>query len=300
MARWVKIAAAQMGPNNESASRREIVDRLLALMEQAIDEAVEILVYPELALTTYFPKRIRDDYDQFFDTAMPNPTVEPLFRRAREGRVAFHLGYAEKTAEGRHFNTAIFVDEDGNVLNKYRELHLPGLPKPAPPGVVRVYEPHFFAHGDRGFQAFRAKQAMLGISICQDRRYPESWRALGLQGAEIVMNGYNTPVSPLALEHNELVLRAGAYENMMFVVGVAKAGVEDGVELIGGSCIVNPHGQVIARASTTGDELVAARIDLDWILPARERWNFYARRHPQHYGILTEPVRAEEIKSSHR
>jgi hypothetical protein len=86
---------------------------------------------------------------------------------------------------------------------------------------------------------------------------------------------------------------------MLFVVGVAKAGVEDGVELIGGSAIVNPHGQVIARASTTGDELVVARIDLDWIQPARERWNFYGRRHPQHYGILTEPVRAEEIKSQH-
>jgi hypothetical protein len=300
MARQVTIAAAQMGPNNEGARREEIVARLLALMEQAIEARVEILVYPELALTTYFPKKIRDDYDQFFETAMPNPSVEALFRRARSARVAFHLGYAEKTPEGRYFNTAIYVDEDGAVLNKYRKLHLPGLPKPAPPGVVRVYEPHYFAHGDTGFNAFRAKQATLGISICQDRRYPESWRALGLQGAEIVMNGYNTPVSALALEHNELALRAGAYENMLFVVGVAKAGVEDGVELIGGSAIVNPHGQVIARASTTGDELIVAHIDLDWILPARERWNFYGRRHPQHYAILTEPVRAEEIKSQHR
>lgn len=300
MPRPLTIAAAQMGPNNETASRQEILDRMLALLERAIDQGVEILVYPELALTTYFPKKIRSDYDQFFETAMPGPAVAPLFRRAREARVAFHLGYAEKTPAGTYFNTAIYVDEDGTILNKYRKLHLPGLPKPAPPGVVRVYEPHYFAHGDTGFQAFRTKHATLGISICQDRRYPESYRALGLQGAEIILNGYNTPLSPLALEHNELVLRAGAYENMCFVVGVAKAGVEDGVELIGGSCIVNPHGQVIALASTTGDELVTARIDLDWALPARERWNFYARRHPQHYGLLTEPVRVAEIKSTHR
>lgn len=299
MPRWVKIAAAQMGPNNESASRKEIVDRLLALMDQAIDEHVEILVYPELALTTYFPKRIRDDYDQFFEAEMPNPSVEPLFRKAREARIAFHLGYAEKAA-GKYFNTAIYVDENGHILNKYRKLHLPGLPKPAPPGVVRVYEPHYFAHGDTGFNAFRAKQAVIGISICQDRRYPESYRALGLQGAEIILNGYNTPLSPLALEHNELALRAGAYENSLFVVGVAKAGVEDGLELIGGSSIINPLGQVIATASTSGDELVAARIDLDWMLPARERWNFYGRRHPRHYGILTEPVKVPEMKSSHR
>lgn len=300
MARPLTIAAAQMGPNNETASRGEILDRMLALLERAIEQGVEVLVYPELALTTYFPKKIRDDYDQFFETAMPGPAVEPLFRRAREARVAFHLGYAEKTPDGKYFNTAIYVDEGGAILGKYRKLHLPGLPRPAPPGVVRVYEPHYFAHGDTGFQAFRTKRAVIGISICQDRRYPESYRALGLQGAEIILNGYNTPLSPLALEHNELVLRAGAYENMCFVVGVAKAGVEDGVELIGGSCIVNPHGQVIALASTTGDELVAARIDLDWALPARERWNFYARRHPQHYGILTEPVRGPEIKSTRR
>jgi predicted amidohydrolase len=106
-----------------------------------------------------------------------------------------------------------------------------------------------------------------------------------------VLIGYNTPLAPLALAQNELVLRAGAYENSMFVVGIAKAGVEDGLELIGGSCIVNPQGEVIARATTIGDELVAARLDLDQMVPARKRWNFFGRRHPEHYGLLVEPVK---------
>ena len=116
----------------------------------------------------------------------------------------------------------------------------------------------------------------------------DRYRCLGLQGADVVLIGYNTPVSPLALDQNELVLRAGAYENSIFVIGIAKAGVEDGLELIGGSCIVGPLGQVLGKAATTGDELVAARIDLDWMTPARKRWDFFSRRHPQHYGLITE------------
>jgi predicted amidohydrolase len=299
MRRRIQIAAAQMGPNQETDSRAQILARMLALLDQAVDAGVEVLVYPELALTTYFPKRIRDDYEQFFDTEMPNMSVEPLFRRAREAGIAFHVGYAERTPQGRYYNTAIYVDERGDVLHRYRKMHLPGLPSPAPDGLVRVYEPHYFAHGDTGFTTFRTRQATMGISICQDRRYPESYRSLGLRGAQIVLTGYNTPASPLALDQNELSLRAGAYENNLFVVGVAKAGVEDGVHLIGESCIVDPHGQVLARASTEDDELISARIDLDQVDEARRRWNFYGRRHPEQYGVLVERVSVPETKSRH-
>ncbi|MBI4607970.1 MAG: N-carbamoyl-D-amino-acid hydrolase [Candidatus Rokubacteria bacterium] len=290
MPRYVKVAAAQLGPINEGTDRTEVVERMLALLDAAIREDVELLAYPELCLTPYFPKRIRDDSDQFFETEMPSRVVAPLFEKAREARIAFHLGYAE-TEGGKHYNTAILVDEDGTIFDRYRKTHLPGVTKPD--GYAKVYEPYYFAHGDTGFRVFEAKKAKVGIAICQDRRYPESFRCLGLRGAEIVLSGYNTPAYPLALAHNELVLRAGAYQNSLFVVGVAKAGVEDGVELIGGSCVVDPLGQVVAKASTTGDELVAARIDLDQMLPARRRWNFFGRRHPEHYGPLTEPVKRD-------
>ena len=89
-------------------------------------------------------------------------------------------------------------------------------------------------------------------------------------------------------------MRAGAYANACFVVGIAKAGIEDGVELIGGSCIIDPLGQVLARAATTGDELVQARLDLDQMGPVRKRWNFLGRRQPQHYGLVQQPVTEKE------
>jgi predicted amidohydrolase len=89
-------------------------------------------------------------------------------------------------------------------------------------------------------------------------------------------------------------MRSGAYANACFVVGIAKAGVEDGVELIGGSCVINPQGQVLAKAATTGDELVVSRIDLDQMVPVRKRWNFLGRRQPQHYADLLRPVTEKE------
>jgi N-carbamoyl-D-amino-acid hydrolase len=287
MARWVKVAAAQMGPINEGTSRDECVERMLALLEQAIADRVEIIAYPEMALTTYFPKRIRDDYDQFFETEVPPKALEPLLRRAREAGVAVHVGFCEKDG-GRYFNTALLTDERGTLAGTYRKIHLPG--RPSPDGFAQVYEVRYFETGNTGYRVFPTAKARVGIAICQDRRYPETYRCLGLGGAEIALIGYNTPLSPLALDQNELVLRAGAYENSLFVVGVAKAGVEDGLELIGGSCIVGPLGNVLARAATTGDELVAARLDLDWMTPARKRWDFFSRRHPQYYGAITQPV----------
>src|SRR2546427_4026063 len=252
MARIVSIAAGQLGPNQESSSREEIVERMLALLDQAKAQGVELVAYPEMALTTYFPKKIRKDFDQFFETEVPPKALEPLLRRAKEAGIAVHVGFCEK-ADGNYFNSALLTDRDGRLVGTFRKIHLPGTR--AADGFAQVYEPYYFAHGDTGYKVFDAAGAKVGIAICQDRRYPESYRALALQGAEIILIGYNTPLSPLALDLNQLCMRSGAYANLCFVVGVAKAGVEDGVELIARSRSLDPPGQVPARAATRRDEL---------------------------------------------
>ncbi len=291
MPRPLTVAAAQMGPNNEGVSREEIVERMLGLLEQAGRGGVELIAYPEMALTTYFPKRVRPDFDQFFETEVPPKALDPLLRRAAELRIAVHVGFCEK-AGASYFNTALLTGRDGRLCGTFRKIHLPGTK--SPDGHAQVYEPYYFAHGDTGYRVFDAAGARVGIAICQDRRYPESYRALALQGAEIILIGYNTPTSTHALELNDLCMRAGAYANACFVVGIAKAGVEDGVELIGGSAVINPLGQIVARAAGTGDELATARIDLDDMTPVRRRWNFLGRRQPQHYGVLLTPVTEKE------
>jgi len=287
MARYVKIAAAQMGPNPEWMPREQILSRMLRLMDEAIVERADIVAYPELALTTYFPKRIRSDYDQFFETEMPPRALAVILGRAHEAGVICHVGFAERTS-GHRFNTAILTDERGQLLGRFRKIHLPGRDAPDPSGLTRVYEPYYFDSGDGGFQVIPTTRARIGIAICQDRRYCETYRSLGLRGAEIILIGYNTPLAPLALTHNELVMRTGAYENHCFVVGIAKTGVEDGMELIGGSCIISPEGEILAKASTNDDELIIARVDLDQIELVRRRLDFFGRRRPEHYGAIVE------------
>src|SRR5437763_466819 len=124
MPRHVKVAAAQLGPNNEGTPREEIVDRMLALLEHAIRDGIELIAYPEMALTTYFPKKVRADFDQFFETEVPPKALEPLLRRAAQARVALHVAFCEK-AQGRYFHTALLTDRDGRPSGTFRKIHLP-------------------------------------------------------------------------------------------------------------------------------------------------------------------------------
>ena len=135
----------------------------------------------------------------------------------------------------------------------------------------------------------------LGMCICNDRRWPETWRVLGLKGAELVVLGYNTPLHyPPAPEHdhlqyfhNELSVQAGCYQNGLWSVAVAKAGYEEGCELIGGSIIVGPTGEIIARAQGSYDQVISAEIDLDRCREIRENiFNFTEHRQPNEYSIL--------------
>jgi N-carbamoyl-D-amino-acid hydrolase len=291
MSRLIKVAAAQLGPNNEGTSREDVVQRMDSLLEKAIQEGVKLLAYPEMALTPYFPKHIRKDFEQFFENEIPPRSVQSLLNRAGKAGVAVYLGFCERAGE-KHFNTVLLTDRQGRICATYRKTHLPG--KKTDDGVAQVHEPLYFDYGDSDFKVLDVSGARVGIAICQDRRYPETYRCLALLGAEIIVIGYNTVLAPLALDLNELSLRSGAYANGCFVMGIAKAGLEDGVELVGGSCVISPQGQVLRKAATNGDELVAIEIDLDQITAIRKRWNFLGRRRPDRYASIVEPVKEKE------
>lgn len=291
-------AAAQLGPIARDEPRVAVVARLCGLMRCAHEQGARVVVFPELALTTFFPRWFMEDaaeFDPWFETAMPNPVVQPLFDLGRDLNIAFHLGYAEKTPDGRYFNTAIFV-EGGQVTGKYRKIHLPGHADHQTWRPFQHLEKRYFEKGDLGFPVFDGAGGKLGMCICNDRRWPETWRMLGLGGAEMVMLGYNTPLHyPPAPEHdhlqyfhNELSLQAGAYQNGMWVIAAAKAGREEGCDLIGGSCIVAPTGEILARAATVADEVITARVDLDRCAEIRRNvFDFAQHRQPGDYGLLT-------------
>jgi hypothetical protein len=303
MTRIVTVGAAQLGPIARAETRAQVVARLLALMREAKAHGCDLVVYPELALTTFFPRWFfdrQDEIDAFFERAMPSRDTQPLFDAAREFGIGFYLGYAELADEDgrtRRFNTSILVDGSGRIVGKYRKVHLPGHAEHEPWRRFQHLEKRYFETGNLGFPVFRAFGGIVGMCICNDRRWPETYRVMGLQGVEMVLLGYNTPVhNPPAPEHdalshfhNGLVMQAGAYQNGTWVVGVAKAGCEEGVDQIGNSIVVAPSGEIVAACATLGDELAVARCDLDLTKSYKSTvFNFARHREPQAYGLIVE------------
>lgn len=302
MSRNIIIGAAQLGPIALAETRQQVVARMLALMERAAQRNVQMLVYPELALTTFFPRWFMEDQaevDRFFETEMPNADTAPLFERARELGMAFSFGYAEKTeiaGQTRRFNTSIYVSGEGEIIAKYHKVHLPGHVEHEPWRAFQHLEKRYFEPGEDAFGVTDMLGGKWAMAICNDRRWPETYRECALQGAEVLTLGYNTPLHyPLAPEHdhlqafhNHLCMQAGAYANGLWVVGVAKAGREEGCDLLGQSCIIAPTGEIVALASTIGDELIVADCDLDRTAEIRANiFNFAKHRRPQMYPMLS-------------
>jgi N-carbamoyl-D-amino-acid hydrolase len=300
LSRVLRIGGAQLGPIQKAESRQAVVRRMLDLLDHAKARGCGLVVYPELALTTFFPRWYMTDQvevDAWFEREMPNAATRPLFEKAAEYGIAMSFGYAELTPDGHHFNTSIIVDGGGRIVGKYRKVHLPGHAEFYPERSFQHLEKRYFEPGDLGFPVWRTLGGIVGMCICNDRRWPETYREMGLQGVELVMLGYNTPsanpekkVEDLAkrMFHHRLSVQAGAYQNSTWVVAVAKAGVEDGHPLFGGSIIVNPDGEIVAEAKTEDDELIVADCDLDATAFGKQTiFNFSAHRRIEHYGRIS-------------
>ena len=399
MPRIVTVGAAQLGPIALKESRADVVVRLIALMRQARDTGCDLVVYPELALTTFFPRWFAEDraeMDRFFETEMPGPQTQPLFDEAKhllrlcrrssrqrdggehrctgEGEAhpaekrhrdlspyrvrgtwpfdsalancmpAIRKWYGTEPPRGmtcacagdalgsrpvaplqsahrrrtppdaagirHHFNTSIIVDKSGAIVAKYRKIHLPGHAEDESYRPFQHLEKRYFEPGDLGFGVWEVFGGRLGMCICNDRRWPETYRVMGLQGVEMILLGYNTPVhnpptpehDDLSLFHNQLVMQSGAYQNGTWVVGVAKAGPEEDVPMIAGTQIIAPSGQTVAEAATQGDELIFARCDLDLCNSYKANvFNFAKHREPASYRLIVEtkgvvsPAEAQDI-----
>ena len=308
--RLIRTAAAQLGPIQKAESRAEVVARMIALMDQAKAEGATFIVYPELALTTFFPRWHHEDraeVDGWFEREMPGPETQPLFDRAREHGMAMSFGYAELTPEGQHFNTSILVDASGTIVGKYRKVHLPGHVEYDPDRTHQHLEKRYFEPGDLGFPVWRMMGGIIGMCICNDRRWPETYRVMGLQGVEMVVLGFNTPSvnsqkggEALAqrMFHHKLSIQAGAYQNSTWVVAVAKAGDEDGHHLMGGTCIVNPDGEIVAELEGEDDGIVVHDCDLDATRFGKETiFDFARHRRIEHYGRITAQVGVEALEA---
>jgi predicted amidohydrolase len=227
--RLLTVAAAQMGPvKSLSTPRPETLDRMLKLLEKASEKNVKLLVYPELAFTTFFASyMIKDPQElaEFFEQASPSdpyafvdsPNIKPLIDRTNELGIDLYFGFGERwidNAKTTDFNTAVYYSaSQRKCLAKYRKVHLPGRQEPlTTPGFAQQLEKRYFTVGDLGFQAFRAPglvegvltakdvgaaaaskgnqgkgDTIIGMLLCNDRRWAEAWRCYGLQGVELLL-----------------------------------------------------------------------------------------------------------------
>jgi predicted amidohydrolase len=336
MARTLKVAAAQLGPIHLTSKREDTITRMLKLLQEAAGRGAQLVLFPECAFTTFFPRHLinsQTELDTFFEhnDDLPNsPNTKPLFDEAKKLGVDISLGFAERTADGTGFNTSIYYSvKKAEVIAKYRKVHLPGTKEPFENSdAVNQLEKRYFEIGNLGFKAFRVPDLIpgvlkrgdefnavrnglgdpiMGMMICNDRRWPEAWRSYGLQGVEIVLCGYNTagyapdlwgtqkPMTPKeaeddALFHHKLVMQSNSYMNSCFSISAAKAGLEDGkFDLIGGSCITDPEGHVVAEAKSKEDEIVFAEIDLGECRQGMEKtFDFGRHRRTEAYRLIAE------------
>ncbi len=307
MPRYITVGAAQSGPIGRNETRREAIARRIEQMREAHAYHCELIVYPECALSAFFPHWYMEgdeEIDEWFESELPNSTTQLLFDQAARLRIGFYLGFAELAVEDgikRRFNSSVLVGPDGHIVGKYRKIHLPGHADHRPHNPFQNLEKRYFEAGNLGFGTWRAFNGVIGMCICNDRRWAEAYRVLALRGAEMILLGYNTPdhipehpeLDPLVAFHNRLSMQAGAYQNGCWVVGVAKAGVEEGVSQLGQTSIISPSGEVVAQSSTLGDELVVYRCDLDLVKPYKESlFNFANNRRIEHYGPIAHQTEA--------
>lgn len=272
----VKIALAQMACEWDAKAN---LRKALSLMQKAKAKGAEIICFPELTFTIFFPAYRADA--KYFDWAepIPGPTTKMVAKRAKELKLATLVNLFEKAGHGRYHDTSVAMDSEGKILGTARMMHI-------------AEEPYFngkyyYWPGDGGFPVFDAGMCKIAIAACYDRHFPEQMRMLTLNGAEIIFSPMAGAVTePVAMYRAEM--QGYAFSNGIFIAVVNRTGKEESVEFAGESFVVAPSGQIIATAKRGEEELLLCDIEADEIEMERRKRPFLRDRRPEIYRGLSE------------
>jgi len=262
-----------------------------AWVREAAGRGARIICLPEIFSTTYFCQ-VEDH--KYFELAeeIPGPTISRFKTLAAEVNAAIVVPLFERRAAGLYHNSAAIIDADGSYLGKYRKMHIPDDPL--------FYEKFYFTPGDLGFRSWKTREATIGVLICWDQWYPEGARLTALRGAEILF--YPTAIGWHPSEKKtygerqhaswETIQRAHAIANGCFVAVPNRTGFEapdggEGIEFWGQSFVVDPSGQIVAKASINQEEVLIAEIDLSIVEQQRTHWPFLRDRRIDAYQEIT-------------
>jgi N-carbamoylputrescine amidase len=261
--------------------KRAMIDKHVALIEDAADKGVQIICLQELFYGPYFPAEQDPRWYALVESIPGGPTTRLMCDIAARHHMAMVVPIYEEEMTGVYYNTAAVIDADGKYLGKYRKTHIPHC-------LPAFWEKFYFTPGNLGFPTFQTRFARIGVYICYDRHFPEGARALGLNGAEIVFIPSATTKGHADYLW-ELEQRALAVANGYFVGTINRVGTEppwNMGEFFGSSYFANPDGRILIKGSEDKDELIVADLNLEEIQEARTHWQFYRDRRPEMYNQL--------------
>ena len=268
----------------ESMSPEQIRDCMLEahlpMIEQAAAKGVQVLCFQEVFTQPYFCPSQDSKWYAAAEAIPDGYTTKLMQEYARKHNMVIIVPIYEETMPGVYYNTAAVIDADGGYLGKYRKTHLPQ--------VAGFWEKFFFKPGSSNWPIFETAYVKLGVYICYDRHFPEGWRALALNGAEIIYNPSAT-VAGLSQYLWELEQPASAAANGIYIGAINRVGTEapwNIGEFYGSSYFVNPRGEIIAQASSDKDELLVTELDMEMVREVRDNWQFFRDRRPETYEPL--------------
>ncbi|RJP24175.1 MAG: carbon-nitrogen hydrolase family protein [Candidatus Abyssobacteria bacterium SURF_5] len=255
----ITVAAIQMGPYPGSYTAN--MDKAVERLEHAVAEySPEIVCFSEMMTGPYFCRVYDDAYFQFAES-IPGPTTEIMAAQAKRHAINVIATLFEEE-NGTYYNTAVLFSKTGELVGKYRKTHIPKSSSP----IMNSDEKYYFSPGDR-LPVFELDGLTVGILICFDRSFPETFRVLTVKGAEIIFVPVCSWGARADAFQSELQVRA--MENQVFVVAVNKAGWEQiegedgGRDHFGRSCIIGPLGKMEAYTGNEPWGIVAATLHLD-------------------------------------
>jgi predicted amidohydrolase len=266
----MRLSLIQM--NSRTAARDDNVARACAFIDEAAAQGSELVVLPEFFNNEYFPQYRDARYMEYAESA-DGYTQTAMKAKAREQGIHIVSTVFECARPGFYYDTAMLINPDGEIAGKYRKVH---------PAALLSLEKIYFRGGSR-FPVFRIGEWMVGISICYDNLFPESCRCLALNGAELIIAPYATPIS----DPWENFLSTRALENGVFFAACNHVGREGEWTMSGKSMIIDPRGRILEKASETDEQLIHSEIDRNAVIQARRGFPLFRDRRPDVYGAIT-------------
>jgi len=264
--------------------KTSMTDKAVALIEDAAGQGAQVVCLQELFNGPYFGAEQNAKWYDMVERIPDGPTTKLMQELAARHKLVLIVPLYEEDLTGLYYNTAAVIDADGTYLGKFRKIHIPHCH----PGF---WEKFYFRPGNLGYPVFDTAVGKVGVYICYDRHFPEGWRELGLNGAEIVFNPSAT-VAGLSEYLWKLEQPAAACANIYFIGAINRCGTEapwNIGEFYGTSYFSNPRGQIIAEGPREGDAVVVADLDLNLIREVRNTWQFYRDRRPETYEATVRP-----------